>query len=614
MQNQNESKSDTSNQAIPRICYEHMDYFRIVEYDGQYYWSIETKSEITSDDFDNLNDIELYGPYDSEQLASINALIDTQLLTVTHVGFNSVGSDVFQLVSPDFESTTISSIGFGHLVNECLVSTLIPKDDNSDMDVSESFQFTKVPSTLFYVYDSRGDEKVKIGEYTPVHKLKLEEFELQDHVEDSETLEDILKEDSDITVEEDQPQPVSEPEVNAGGEKLYLDVDAFEKYPEPTLRLLAKTLGSPDFADIEDIHLSILEYDDESIENALVKLGLGVPKKPMQPVALSESDISEQITEPVDIPESREEIASLEYEPSKREEFLKYVDTLDPLKKKALLEAVKRNYGANEEIQDAIHEVQDIIKRTNESKLLAARQEAAAKTMGEYDRLAKLVSDAMKHDLRDGPLASLKIDGALEHIKKLNTQIMSLSTAVYDMAQELGLPTEKTNSEEMGVDLEALLQIIVTVKYGVRSWAAVHKFAAEQEVESTRKIKSLNDRLVESEEDMATVTANFNAYKAEIEGSILDSRSNFTVGNSVYMVTSAFDPDDQDVIITTPNSLQFTANSEEAIEFQTYEDAKVFLDQMMYWSKKSKKVKRKMKELNIDPNKLFIGQVTVRKV
>lgn len=323
--------------------------------------------------------------------------------------------------------------------------------------------------------------------------------------------------------------------------------------------------------------------------------------------------ISEVEQEPVDT----KDLVKFEYDKSKHEQFIKYADSLEPKSRQALLEALKSTWGGTPELREANLDIEEIVKKVNDSKMLALKQRAATIKLDEYHRLAVLISETLQSNMRDSTLGSLRIDGVKQHIGDINARAMMLSTAIYDMARELDLGVKFPSdvpSEELPADTDVLLRILTHVKYGTRTWATIHRFAAQKQNEDSQQINFLKSRIEELEGDYEDLSKTLTRTIKEYDDSLIDSRSKFTLGTAIYYVTSTFDSNSDDEILISPMSLELTDDREDAIEFATKDDATIALEQIKIWAKRNRRVKNMFKGINVNVKNMFVGQVTVRKV
>ena len=307
------------------------------------------------------------------------------------------------------------------------------------------------------------------------------------------------------------------------------------------------------------------------------------------------------------------DVIGYEAEEANHDAVISYTETLSPQSQLALNETMRASWGGTEQAKNAIVFAENILKQSAESLALTARQSAVTEVFQGYHAVVQNVSRALGGDpLNDTPLAQLKIDGPLEHVKTVNSELTTLSTAVLEMASMLGVDNI-SNPQELPIDVPRLVKIVATVSFGAKTWANVYKFAEEQERKNQKTIEGKDFKIAQLQLEIESLSLTIQKIHAEQAAQIVDSKSSFLLFAKSCYLTTDWDQNDDGLIRISPMSVGVTMDRDEAVEFETLDDAQMALDALNSW-RKMRIVKMKLDAFDLKPKNFYIGEVVVKKV
>jgi hypothetical protein len=319
-----------------------------------------------------------------------------------------------------------------------------------------------------------------------------------------------------------------------------------------------------------------------------------------------------EIVEDIDAIPTPEEVSEYEVNPIKRKQLLEYAQSLDLDKLIALNETLKLNVGPTSEIVDILAEVRRIQYKAETSNILQARNKLAALSLEEYNKIAQRVLRLVGGAKSDDPINSLRIDNTLGHIKTLNTDLQTLSMAIYHMAELVGL--KPIVEEDMPIDIQVLVQILLEVGHSVKTWAATYQTSRQFVVAETAKSKLLETKLKDALKSLEDFQKQSREADTKRQDSLIRRHSYYVMNYSGFLIGSMVEQDDFGNVRLSPSNVAIVNDPTEAIELTTLEEARLLLDTVMTWTGKFKMVADKFANNNVNPKTLFIGQLSMNKV
>lgn len=311
-----------------------------------------------------------------------------------------------------------------------------------------------------------------------------------------------------------------------------------------------------------------------------------------------------------------EQIVAFEPDPQRKQALWDFAIFLDANHKQALLESLQRSNGATVTISEIAAQVEQHIKRANNSRALAMREEATEAHLSHYGNLMQRIQEVLGDNLRDGPLTSLKIDGIRDHTLKLNADLHTLCAGIFAMQDVIfGRETTATTYEQP-IDIPHMLRLLTTIAYGTKTWASSYQTGLQA-------LRDLDDKLTKSNQANKILTADLSQsadvvtkLRQEADQAKNAARSGVhIITNGSWYLTSTYDPSDEDgTTYISPRSLALTDNAEEALEFATEQDANVAFDLFCKWYKTKKSVKKLVDDFGFKQSAFFIGSLTLHKV
>jgi len=313
-------------------------------------------------------------------------------------------------------------------------------------------------------------------------------------------------------------------------------------------------------------------------------------------------------------PLTPEDFAKFEVDPARKQKLVQRAAALPEDRRVELFEALTKIWGVTPEIADVNLLVSETIRKATESKTLAARNQSAVKTLEHYHALAARVSAMLNDGLADTPFDSLKIDGTKKHLVTVNENLTILSTAVYDMADMLGLDVPHEDNPDLPINVKALVRVLTVVACGTKTWAKTYEVGLRQQASLTEQVATLASRLQQNEDERIARAAV--AMQKEVDERRLRlSRGNWfavMTANGQYLTTSV--GDDGGLLRVSPFSLRVTEDRSEAATFDSLDDARVVFDAVTIWAKRYRRVKDLFAGAGVTTNNLFIAASKLHKI
>jgi hypothetical protein len=387
-------------------------------------------------------------------------------------------------------------------------------------------------------------------------------------------------------------------------------IDDFEIIPqesssqEPLSETQEAQIGIFDLFDIEEgatfVYPEVVENEiSDEIENETETVLTVFQEEQNGHIELTDEEMVEEI---------------LTYEPDldRRNEMAILARLYDRNLKVSLLETLRANNGGTPKIADAIFAVEEHLANVQQSRSLSLRNRAASEHLQHYHNLAVSVSRAMRNNLKDDALSSLKIDGIYQHTKTLNTQLHTLASAITAMSEIIG---GRAPSYDQPIDINALLKICTVVAYGCKTWASFYSVGQQQITNLQNEIGALENAVLSLKETISLRESAITELQIELTQIQTATKNGiYVIANSAnFFLSSEVSQNEEGELWLSPATVNFTPERAEAVEFSTEQDARIALSYLKRWAKRPR-IKGLTKSLGFNPDTFFVGSIVLHRV
>lgn len=353
-------------------------------------------------------------------------------------------------------------------------------------------------------------------------------------------------------------------------------------------------------------------YTDE--ESNLIPL----PERESETPTISVDENALEVSTTPDIEFLREYLLSQELDPSKRAKLFDYIADLDADSLLALWESFKASYGPTPN-QITLNDIlASHLRNVENSKSLALRNSAIESEVRRFGSLYDQLERTFRISLSDTPLGEFRVDNMTAYMRKLQSDLTTLNSAILEMGQMLlvGTSEEGANpdSPEMAINIERAIKICAMVGYSARSWSYVYEHSTQAAVKSRNTIKGLQDSLKKANESLSALHEQEQARQRKLAELAINASTYVICNHSGFYVTTTNSPEDTEEYRLSPVNFTLTTDKTEALRIPDLELTRRILDAVRDWSESNIAVKRVFFNNGVNAETLFIGAESFIKV